>query len=137
MIRFSHKMEIEEVIVCLVAVDMVDVPTLGNSLHRNPFPYCSVQQVPLAVCSGVVSTCAASVAMPFEEDKRQWLTVITQRERSTLKTLVNCLSRHAKRLGDLGQTESILVQLVHFVCRLNVWFATHIGIVSERLTGVN
>lgn len=135
MLRLCNQLEVVEFIVTPIGVLMMNVIAWWNWTVRC-LPHISVQECPLPVCAGVVPAGFMGVLVTCEQDERKWFDC-SHGVASTLKSLEDGLSAHAKSSTDLREAKSLLVKFVHSLCRLDVWFATHGNSVIERLASVN
>ena len=131
-----NQFEVREMIVAPVSVPMVNIMS-GRNRTVGSLPYIPVQKGPTALGAPIVASVTQRVPVATEINIRERLGSRPQGPSSQGEHLVDALSAHAERLRDMGQAETLLVEIIH---RLRFWIISmcwHNISIPERLSVVN
>ncbi len=141
MFGFRNKFKVGNMIIAFVAINMVNIIAFGN-FAIDRYPYAAVQKRTTSTSASIIPVGSSGILFPSKHNKGKGFG-FTEQQPSTLKSCKYCLPANAKCLSYLRTAKALFIQLVHFHCRLCVWFATHkfpfriSYIIPERLAGVN
>jgi len=135
MFSFRQHAEILQCVVRLVLVYVVNIATFWNGTICL-LPDDAVQKISLPIRASVVPVDSPCIFMPVVHYERQRLSG-THLIATSGKALVDGLATYAKGRANLRKAESLSIEFIHTLSRLDIWFTTHGRIFSERMTGVN
>ena len=136
MLCLTYQFKVIKPVIRTVAIYVVNI-VVWRDWSIGLYPDVSVQKATRTICTSIIAIGATSIAMSAKEYEGQRFGSFTQWQASSQKSFMYALARYTESFSDLLTAITRNIQLVHDLCRFDVWRVTHVPILHERLTSVN